>query len=668
MKKHGRLFCFGCAISIALMTVNPIYAVPEETVKTETQSDTEIDESKEKEENADEELEEISIDEETSKINISESAINSYKELQKTVKEDKLEEYDYSEVAEPSDESVTTGDIMVRDNDIFICIKLNKTCTWWGLSEDTLQYKADVKLDEGDKVYRKTMKQTAYPEIEGLVGYNGELLTTVTLPQNYKWINENTLMTSVGKREYPAMYIPEDFINEKASITWIEVEVKPHQASPEIGNKYTVKYVPHLTAQMVGIPEGWKINSTEELKMGDNDVVISYTFPDGTTDHEHVTITVEKGDMNIQGVMITVIENTKLTNDILPQITNGKLEFESGLNKVVSENTTLTCTFNPNDVEHYNSTYEIPVIINVVPQAIIKSLQSSNNAEQNVENNETKTSETETNKNTNQTNATTETAKDTEAKKDGITVNSETQKKPESTEAATTTATTEKTTESSKKEKTTTSSTKKKTSSKKKTKSNTSSTSTNTTTSNSGTTKVKDLSLNTTKTTEATTESKKTSSKKSSKKTDIKNLEGSKTNDSSTTGNTENKIQMKDIDLTKKKTDGGTETKKQSNNESGKLVVETIDLTKQKSTEKSVIRDDSTSEATSEVITESTTEEKTTAENTENKKDNKKEKKTTKGNNVFGNKILLIFVGIVGVVFAGLIIFVIKIIQRNRMR
>lgn len=668
--------------------INPAYATTIETPNyltsngnntEESESDTESDTKSDTDTSTD--TESISESDNTSEtdnkpsilsnteinINISEKTIEALTEMQDSKD---LTKYEYTVMTVDNENDISTGDIMILDEILYICIKYQGDNLWWKLEDDCLTCDTSVHYDKSKStVYSKKLNETAYPVINNLTGYENEKLKTVALPKNFRWVNENTIMEGVGEHVYSAYYIPEDFINDKTALINIKVTVSPHLDVATIGSKYVVKYVPHITASMVGIPEGWVIKDPDqELEIGTNTITVTYKFPDGSTAIEKVKVIVEKGELNVNCLMITVIEGTKLTDEILPKISNGTFKWDEDIKgKIITSNTNEKCIFVPDDTDNYDILEDISVIINVIPKSFIDDKDDENT-------DVTPTpspSETPVPSNT----PTPKPANNIPINKnDGIPTNTPTPSKDKSeiaviTQEPTTEATTEATTKSTKSK-----TTKKKNKTTKKvsqikitTKKNTNTTSnsqSSSTKSNSVTSpnsignSSKTISIKSTNNKDQSTDNTNKSVSDAAKKSITIKPKDSKSNNAN---NSTSKIQMRDIDLTKKTAD-----KNENNN--GRIAVETLDLTK-KNEEKHSATDANIIKLTRKgkdvhSVTDATTE--VSSENTENATEITTEAKVeVKKKGGITNVIKFLIVGIT-VLLTGGAIFLIRYLKRRR--
>lgn len=353
-----RKICLGLSVSFLLVNSVPIYA---NTVYNQPVNNPTIT---------------INTDDNNFVIEVSEDTVESFNSISN---EEDIVNAGYTKIDSADLLAISTGDLMYCNDKFYLCLKDGENISWW-TTNDSNEFILDNEIEFNSEecvVYHKTMDETAFPIPNSLIGYDTDALSTVSLPTNYRWVDGSITLEGVGNHTYRAYYIPEDILNSKTMQIDLTVNIKPHLNTVSIGEKYTVKYVPHLTAEMVGIPEGWVINNgNKELEIGENKVTATYKFKDGTTDSKNITITVEKGELRINGIMITVVEGTTLTDDLLPNVGNGLLSWtEAG--KIAIENVNSTCIFTPNDTERYESVEDINVIINVVPKTIVKNTEDN---------------------------------------------------------------------------------------------------------------------------------------------------------------------------------------------------------------------------------------------------------------------------------------------------
>ena len=208
--------------------------------------------------------------------------------------------------------------------------------------------------------YRKEIKKSSISVPDAILTEAGLELYSISLPDTFIWYDEKQAADTTGY--YTAVFTNNNILTvlpEKKEIRInISSAVKPEDA-------YTLTYTTGLTLKSINLPDGWAFeNEDTTLDVGTGTYTASHNY-----ESKQVTVTVNKGTLSVQGAMITVIDSTKLTNDLLPKYDNGHLEWkESG--KVVNANTTISCTFIPDDTAHYNNS-EVNVIVNVVPKTIV---------------------------------------------------------------------------------------------------------------------------------------------------------------------------------------------------------------------------------------------------------------------------------------------------------
>lgn len=576
------------------------YAAGTESVTEQT--DGETDNTEESEKSNDDEAD-------TKSISLSEETV----EQIKNITEETLLNNGYIKTETNISSTIDNGDIAIINDNIYIALKDNNEVNWWKLEENELVLDKNIEIDyKNFSVYHKKMDESACPIPSDLLGYIGDSLSSIELPQNYRWVNENEVMEEQGVFPYKAYYIPEDFLNQKTMQLDINVSVKPKTDGVEISSTYTVKYVPHLTFSMINIPDGWEIaNPDKELEIGSNTTTAKYKFPNGLTTTKSIEVIVTKGELKVNGVMLTLVEGTKLSNDFFPKVAGGIFKWDEE-GKIVTGNCTLTCTFEPEETDKYEATNNIPVIINVVPKTIVDNAPKPKSDDTPDQKDDTGTDTTDTG----------DDKKDTKDDKTDVPTDS----------------------------KTDVSDTDKKDSDKKESVDVTSDKKDNKTDENDSKKTVNNT--NTTKTNDST------------KKNNNLNVDSQKTNDNKETIDVaskdneqeKKKVDMKDIDLTKKETDND------------KIELKTIDLTKnnedkdKKATDTDAKKEIivATETDSTEVIATNTDSEKTTTEATT--EDVKEVPKEVKSDN---NMLKLIVFGVVAAISVGGI-FLFKYIKKKR--
>ena len=131
-------------------------------------------------------------------------------------------------------------------------------------------------------------------------------------------------------------------------------------------------YYPNTTLASITLPSGWKWeDDTILLDVGTNKYKAVYQTKeqyDYVSDTEMmVDVIITKSLFKINGVNITVNEGTKLSNDLLPAMNEGKLEFDE-VGTEITKNGLVTCHFVPDDEVRYDRVNNIAVTINVVPK------------------------------------------------------------------------------------------------------------------------------------------------------------------------------------------------------------------------------------------------------------------------------------------------------------
>lgn len=137
-------------------------------------------------------------------------------------------------------------------------------------------------------------------------------------------------------------------------------------------DEYTANYKNDMKLSDIPLPNKWKWEDEDTpIDIGEYTYKAIYTTDDdyvyiGQTEKK-IKVIIEKSIYKVSGITITITEGTSLTNDLLPALEKGTLEWITP-NETVYKNCTKVCRFTPYDATHYNSIDNINVIINITPK------------------------------------------------------------------------------------------------------------------------------------------------------------------------------------------------------------------------------------------------------------------------------------------------------------
>lgn len=103
----------------------------------------------------------------------------------------------------------------------------------------------------------------AYEKVTGLVLGQGQALSKIKLPEQFKWVDETMTADELGTHTFKAIYTPEDTANYQAIEVEIEVEVVPTPVA--------VNHVPTINASDKTITVGDKFDPMKDVTANDNE-------------------------------------------------------------------------------------------------------------------------------------------------------------------------------------------------------------------------------------------------------------------------------------------------------------------------------------------------------------------------------------------------------------
>ena len=103
----------------------------------------------------------------------------------------------------------------------------------------------------------------AYEKLTGLVLGQGQALSKIELPEQFKWVDETMTADELGTHTFKAVYTPEDTANYQTIEVEIEVEVVPTPVA--------VNHVPTISASDKTITVGDKFDSLKDVTANDKE-------------------------------------------------------------------------------------------------------------------------------------------------------------------------------------------------------------------------------------------------------------------------------------------------------------------------------------------------------------------------------------------------------------
>ena len=103
----------------------------------------------------------------------------------------------------------------------------------------------------------------AYEKVTGLVLGQGQALSKIELPEQFKWVDETMTADELGTHTFKAIYTPEDTANYQTIEVEIEVEVVPTPVA--------INHVPIINASDKAITVGDKFDPMKDVTANDNE-------------------------------------------------------------------------------------------------------------------------------------------------------------------------------------------------------------------------------------------------------------------------------------------------------------------------------------------------------------------------------------------------------------
>lgn len=102
-----------------------------------------------------------------------------------------------------------------------------------------------------------------YEKVTGLVLGQGQALSKIKLPEQFKWVDETMTADELGIHTFKAIYTPEDTANYQAIEVEVEVEVVPTPVE--------LNHVPTISASDKTITIGDKFDPMKDVTANDNE-------------------------------------------------------------------------------------------------------------------------------------------------------------------------------------------------------------------------------------------------------------------------------------------------------------------------------------------------------------------------------------------------------------
>ncbi|MCD8048574.1 MAG: S-layer homology domain-containing protein [Clostridia bacterium] len=225
----------------------------------------------------------------------------------------------------------------------------------------TLKYYGDDNMAATTLDFNVTVAKATptYTAPTGLTATYGDTLSSVTLPDNWAWVDGNMSVGDVGTHEFEATFSPDDTDNYETVTVNLAVTVGMAEPSYEVPSGLTAVYGDTLAS--VELPDNWSwVDSSLSVgNVGTNTFSATYT-PTDTTNYESVTVnvsvTVEKAtpDYTVPTGLTAVYGDT-LSTVTLPD--NWAWETPTASVGDAGDNT-FTAVYTPEDSTNYNTATE----------------------------------------------------------------------------------------------------------------------------------------------------------------------------------------------------------------------------------------------------------------------------------------------------------------------
>lgn len=299
-------------------------------------------------------------------------------------------------------EDMENGDIMVLSDAMYIFVWLSdEIYTWYEIKDNGIEETPNLRFNEYGKYYRVKKVTASYSIPDSLVATQGDTLGSIKLPHGFTWQKPDKVLDAIGQVIGLATYMPDNLLLYKPVYN-IELKVTVNKqvldfSYPEA--KYSLSYFDGISLNDIKLPDGWEFeNPNTKLDVGSK-IFTAYFNADENYDYSssiypvQIRVDVEKSFIFVDDIYIEVPAGTMLTNEVLPKINNGTLEWDIS-QKIATFPTSYNCHFIPNDLRRYHMTKNIPVHISVL-SAFVREETSSKDKTDDVINDNVNTKEDE---------------------------------------------------------------------------------------------------------------------------------------------------------------------------------------------------------------------------------------------------------------------------------
>ena len=280
----------------------------------------------------------------------------------------------FSAVSPESREEMQNGDIMVMADVVYIYVWLSdEIYTWYEVDGENVHETPNLRFSRYARFYRTEKRIPDVPYTGDFETVRGGTLSEIPLPGGFEWQEPSTELPETGTFTFPADYTPANgLMYETVTGVGITVTVRNPVADMKYPNeRYVVRYSPGLRTGDVPLPDGWTFERPDEpLDIGIRQYTACFE-KDGSfdyvqsTDPVQVKIEMVRASVFIDDIYITVPAGTILTDDLLPSVDGGKLEWDAA-QYVATGNTVRTCHYIPSDTYRYNTAKGITVHVSVI--------------------------------------------------------------------------------------------------------------------------------------------------------------------------------------------------------------------------------------------------------------------------------------------------------------
>lgn len=292
------------------------------------------------------------------------------------------------ELVKPSNrEELKNGDVMMLADALYIYVYLSdEIYTWYKVTNNGLEETPNLRFSDYASYYRVIKNIPAYSIPEYLVATQGTELSKVKLPHGFEWQETDITLDELGNQSFLASYTPDNLILfKKVSNIKINVLVKKKTLDMVYPDgRYMLNYTPGLTLESVPLPDGWSFEKPKKNLDVGSGIYTAYFTPNEEYDYNQSTepvqirVDVEKASMFVDDIYIEVLAGTILTDDLLPKINDGMLEWDIA-ERIATISSIHTCHFSPNDTDRYCMTKDIPVHVTVKSSSAVEEPTESKN-------------------------------------------------------------------------------------------------------------------------------------------------------------------------------------------------------------------------------------------------------------------------------------------------